>query len=88
MSNWSQLRAPEGAPNVLLVMGDDIGYGHMGAFGGPARPSLSHRCQDIYWRAIARLNRSSGVIKWSWLSSPMSSWTHSISPVKRLPVGP
>ncbi len=30
------LRAPVGAPNVLLVMGDDIGYGHMSAFGGPA----------------------------------------------------
>ena len=23
------LRAPEGAPNVLIVIGDDIGYGHM-----------------------------------------------------------
>ena len=30
------LRAPNGAPNVLLIMGDDIGYGHMSAFGGPA----------------------------------------------------
>jgi hypothetical protein len=30
------LRAPAGAPNVLLVMGDDIGYGHMSGFGGPA----------------------------------------------------
>ena len=30
------LKAPAGAPNVLLVMGDDIGYGHMSAFGGPA----------------------------------------------------
>ena len=28
--------APSGAPNVLLIMGDDIGYGHMSAFGGPA----------------------------------------------------
>ena len=27
---------PAGAPNVLLIMGDDIGYGHMSAFGGPA----------------------------------------------------
>jgi hypothetical protein len=27
---------PEGAPNVLLIMGDDVGYGHMSAFGGPA----------------------------------------------------
>lgn len=31
------LRAPAGAPNVLLIVGDDIGYGHMSAFGGPAR---------------------------------------------------
>ena len=30
------MRPPEGAPNVLLVMGDDVGYGHMSAFGGPA----------------------------------------------------
>ena len=30
------LNAPAGAPNVLLIMGDDIGYGHMTAFGGPA----------------------------------------------------
>lgn len=30
------LKAPKGAPNVLLLMGDDIGYGHMSAFGGPA----------------------------------------------------
>ena len=31
------VRPPRGAPNVLLIMGDDIGYGHMSAFGGPAR---------------------------------------------------
>ena len=28
-------RAPEGAPNVLLVMLDDVGFGSCGAFGGP-----------------------------------------------------
>ena len=37
------LSAPEGAPNVLLIMGDDIGYGHMGAFGGPARTPVFDR---------------------------------------------
>ena len=37
-ADWPEpLRAPQGAPNVLLIMGDDIGYGHMSAFGGPAR---------------------------------------------------
>ena len=36
-ADWPEpLRAPKGAPNVLLIMGDDIGYGHMSAFGGPA----------------------------------------------------
>jgi arylsulfatase len=29
------VRAPEGAPNVLLIMGDDIGYGHMDVRFGP-----------------------------------------------------
>ena len=42
----------------------------------------------LYCTASARLKRSSGVIRWSWLSSPISSCTHSISPVKQLPVGP
>jgi arylsulfatase A-like enzyme len=37
------LRAPEDAPNVLLILGDDIGYGHMGAFGGPARTPVFDR---------------------------------------------
>ena len=34
---------PKGAPNVLLIMGDDIGYGHMSAFGGPANTPTFHR---------------------------------------------
>ena len=26
--------APEGAPNVLIIVLDDVGFGHAGAFGG------------------------------------------------------
>ena len=37
------LAPPRGAPNVLLVMGDDIGYGHMSAFGGPANTPMFDR---------------------------------------------
>ncbi len=37
------LAAPDGAPNVLLIMGDDIGFGHMSAFGGPARTPVFDR---------------------------------------------
>jgi hypothetical protein len=40
------LRAPAGAPNVLVVVGDDIGYGHMGAFGGPARTPTFDRLAE------------------------------------------
>ncbi|WP_396172390.1 arylsulfatase [Flavobacterium sp.] len=30
-----QVKAPEKAPNVVIVLLDDIGYGHSSAFGGP-----------------------------------------------------
>ena len=30
-----EVKAPAGAPNVLLVMLDDMGFGMSGAFGGP-----------------------------------------------------
>jgi arylsulfatase A-like enzyme len=29
------LRAPAGAPNVLVIVLDDVGYGHLGCYGGP-----------------------------------------------------
>jgi hypothetical protein len=36
------LRPPEGAPNVLIVMLDDVGFGAASAFGGPCNiPPLS-----------------------------------------------
>ena len=40
------LRAPDGAPNVLLIMGDDIGYGHMSGFGGPANTPVFDRLAE------------------------------------------
>jgi len=30
------LRPPEGAPNVLIVLLDDVGFGASSAFGGPS----------------------------------------------------
>jgi arylsulfatase A-like enzyme len=42
--DWPQpLKAPKGAPNVLLILGDDIGFGHMSAFGGPANTPVFDR---------------------------------------------
>ena len=33
-ARWD-VKAPEGAPNVVVVLIDDIGFGHSSAFGGP-----------------------------------------------------
>jgi len=32
-----QLRPPEGAPNILVILLDDVGFGTTSAFGGPCR---------------------------------------------------
>ena len=32
-----ELRPPEGAPNVVVVLIDDAGFGSSSAFGGPVR---------------------------------------------------
>src|SRR5689334_11787326 len=37
------LRPPEGAPNVLIVLLDDVGYGASSAFGGPCRTPTFER---------------------------------------------
>lgn len=36
-----QLRPPAGAPNVLLILLDDVGFGASSAFGGPCRTSTA-----------------------------------------------
>src|SRR5688572_33090924 len=36
-----EVKPPTGAPNVVIVLIDDIGFGHSSAFGGPIRmPTL------------------------------------------------
>jgi arylsulfatase A-like enzyme len=37
------LRPPEGAPNVLVVLLDDVGFGASSAFGGPVRMPVAER---------------------------------------------
>src|SRR5579871_1470066 len=40
------VQAPKGAPNVLVILLDDMGYGVSSAFGGPANmPTLEHLAQ-------------------------------------------
>ena len=42
-----QLRPPEGAPNVLIVLIDDAGFGSSTAFGGPCKtPNAERYCLE------------------------------------------
>src|SRR5262245_38956270 len=42
-----QIDAPDGAPNVLLVLIDDAGYGNAGTFGGPIdTPNFTRMAQQ------------------------------------------
>jgi arylsulfatase len=40
-------KAPKGAPNVLYVVWDDVGYGTMDCFGGPVRTPTMSRIADL-----------------------------------------
>src|SRR6202166_1159024 len=39
----TQLRPPKGAPNVLIVLLDDVGFGASSAFGGPCNTPNAER---------------------------------------------
>src|SRR3978361_1296288 len=39
----TRLRPPEGAPNVLVILLDDVGFGAAGTFGGPCRTPTADR---------------------------------------------
>jgi arylsulfatase A-like enzyme len=42
-----EVKAPEGAPNVVIVLIDDIGFGHSSAFGGPINmPTLERLAES------------------------------------------
>jgi hypothetical protein len=42
------VKPPQGAPNVLVILLDDVGFGAASAFGGPcSTPDLAHRPQLI-----------------------------------------
>jgi len=43
---YLQPQAPEGAPNVLMIVWDDVGYGAMSVFGGPIETPTMERIAD------------------------------------------
>jgi arylsulfatase len=41
------LKAPKGAPNVLVILLDDVGFGHTSTFGGPVpTPTLDRLAKN------------------------------------------
>ncbi|RZL81617.1 MAG: arylsulfatase [Rhodococcus sp. (in: high G+C Gram-positive bacteria)] len=49
VADWSPYlptSAPEGAPNVLIIAWDDVGYGSMDVFGGPIETPTMRRIAD------------------------------------------
>jgi hypothetical protein len=38
--------APEGAPNILLVLVDDVGFGHTSTFGGPVNTPVLQKLAE------------------------------------------
>ena len=45
-ASFSQRAAPTNAPNVLLIMLDDVGFGSMSTFGGPVPSPALQRVAD------------------------------------------
>jgi arylsulfatase A-like enzyme len=43
---FEQPRAPEGAPNILMIVWDDVGYGAMDVFGGPIETPTMRRIAE------------------------------------------
>src|SRR2546421_11737275 len=41
-----EVKAPKGAPNVVVVLLDDIGFGQSSAFGGPCKMSALDKLAD------------------------------------------
>jgi len=49
VEDWTpylQPKAPDGAPNVLMIVWDDVGYGAMDVFGGPIETPTMRRIAD------------------------------------------
>ena len=51
------LRPPDGAPNVLVILLDDVGFAASSAFGGPCA-----------LRPAKRSSRAGTITRWGWAS--------------------
>jgi hypothetical protein len=58
------LLPPEGAPNVLIVLLDDVGYGAGNPFGGPAQVPTAERLQSVPYHRVLRPDQG-GANEWA-----------------------
>ena len=52
------VRPPEAAPNVLVILLDDVGFGAASVFGGPCRTPTAERLAGNGLSGIGRIERS------------------------------
>lgn len=82
------VRPPDGAPNVLVILIDDVGFGASSAFGGPCetpnfeklanaglRYNRFHR-RPFALRRAPRCSPAVTTIRWAWTASPRSRPRH------------
>jgi hypothetical protein len=75
------LLPPEGAPNELIVLIDDVGFGASSAFGGPCNtPTAGTTVTPDY---TAHGSRFAGKIHWVQLDVGVDDHDHFIDPEER-----
>ena len=58
------LRPPEGAPNVLIVLIDDCGFGASSAFGGPINtPTFERLAAETDWAPFATIAAEAELVR-------------------------
>jgi len=83
------LRPPPGAPNVLLVLLDDVGFGAASAFGGPCATPTAERLAAgglCYGRfhTTAAANAFNGKVRWVQIDVDEEDGDHLVHPEDRL----
>ena len=64
MPDWAPYlppKAPDGAPNVLFIVWDDLGYGTMDVFGGPVEDA-EHAAHRRHGREVLELPHDRAVL--------------------------
>jgi len=57
------IEAPKGAPNVLLILTDDVGFSAASTFGGPIpTPTFDKLCESLFSDSLSQRNRFNSLV--------------------------